>query len=59
LENVAAMRGPLPDAAMRARMVRYMEAMPGFDQLAETPWYPGKTFPGVISQAQQAVKARL
>jgi hypothetical protein len=27
LDNLGAGRGPLPDAAMRARMVRYWEAL--------------------------------
>lgn len=47
-ENVAAMRGPLPDRAMRARMVRHMESIPGFAELESMPWYPGKTFDGVV-----------
>ncbi|SDI08166.1 aldo/keto reductase [Nonomuraea jiangxiensis] len=57
-ENVAAMRGPLPDAAMRERMVRHMETIPGFDRLATMPWYPGKSYSGVVSQAQAAVRRR-
>lgn len=47
-ENIGALRGPLPDAAMRARMVRYMESVPGFDQLDRMPWYPGKSFHGLV-----------
>jgi hypothetical protein len=58
LENVAAMRGPLPDAAMRKRMVAHMETIPGFATLSDMPWYPGKTFPGVIAQAQAAIRSR-
>ncbi|WP_165977452.1 aldo/keto reductase [Nonomuraea diastatica] len=57
-ENVAAMRGPLPDAAMRERMVRHMETIPGFDQVATMPWYPGKSYSGVVSRAQAAVRER-
>jgi diketogulonate reductase-like aldo/keto reductase len=57
-ENVGAMRGPLPDRAMRARMVRHMETIPGFDRLAEKPWYPDKAFPGVISRAQRNLRGR-
>jgi diketogulonate reductase-like aldo/keto reductase len=57
-ENVAAMRGPLPDAAMRKRMVAYMENIPGFATLGDMPWYPGKTFPGVIAQGQAAIRSR-
>ena len=58
VENVAAMRGPLPDAAMRERMVAYMETIPGFATLAAMPWYPGKSFRGVIAQGQAAIRSR-
>lgn len=51
-ENIGALRGPLPDKEMRARMVRHMETLPGFDRLADMPPYPGKTFNGVIRRAQ-------
>lgn len=47
-ENITAMRGPLPDAAMRDRMLRYMETVPGFDQVDRMPWYPGKSFQGLV-----------
>jgi diketogulonate reductase-like aldo/keto reductase len=57
-ENVAAMRGPLPDAAMRKRMVAHMETVPGFATVGDMPWYPGKTFPGVIAQGQAAIRSR-
>jgi diketogulonate reductase-like aldo/keto reductase len=49
-ENIGALRGPLPDQAMRARMVKHMETIPGFDKLAEMPPYPGKTFVGVVKR---------
>ena len=52
------MRGPLPDAAMRKRMVAYMETIPGFATLAAMPWYPGKSFRGVIAQGQAAIRSR-
>lgn len=58
-ENIAALRGPLPDAAMRARMVRHMETIPGFAELERMPWYPGKRYPGVIARAQAALRSRL
>jgi diketogulonate reductase-like aldo/keto reductase len=58
VENMAALRGPLPDKEMRARMVRHMETIPGFDKIAEMAWYPGKTFRGVISHAQQDLRKR-
>jgi diketogulonate reductase-like aldo/keto reductase len=49
-ENIGALRGPLPDWAMRAHMVKHMETIPGFDKLAEMPPYPGKTFVGVVKR---------
>lgn len=60
-QNVAALRGPLPDAAMRQRMLRHMEGIAGFGQLASLPWYPDKQaqYPGVIRRAQGALRARL
>lgn len=57
-ENVAAMRGALPDPDMRQEMVRYMETVPGFDQIAQTPWYPGKNYRGLVSRAQAEVLGR-
>ncbi|MFC3077797.1 aldo/keto reductase [Phenylobacterium terrae] len=58
-QNVAALRGPLPDAPTRARMLAHMEALPGFAELETTPWYPGKRYPGLVAQAQAARAARL
>jgi diketogulonate reductase-like aldo/keto reductase len=57
LENMAAMRGPLPDHDMRVRMVRYLETIPGFDKLDQMPWYPEKTYPGVICRAQRELRS--
>jgi diketogulonate reductase-like aldo/keto reductase len=57
-ENVGALRGPLPDREMRARMVRHMETIPGFDRIAQVPWYPDKKYPGVIAHAQSELRAR-
>ena len=51
-QNISALKGPLPDSEMRKRMVKYMEAIPGFDKLHETPPYPGKTYNGIIRRAQ-------
>ncbi|MGK6355709.1 aldo/keto reductase [Sphingomonas sp. DT-207] len=51
-ENVAALRGEIPDADMRRRMARYVEALPGYDGLLRAPWYPGKQYRGVIARAQ-------
>jgi diketogulonate reductase-like aldo/keto reductase len=57
-QNMRALRGPLPDSAMRARMVRHMETIPGFAELGRQPWYPGKRYPGLIARAQAELKAR-
>jgi aryl-alcohol dehydrogenase-like predicted oxidoreductase len=58
-ENVGALRGPLPDRAMRARMVQHMQTIPGFDQIAKMPWYPDKKYPGIIGRSQAELRARL
>jgi diketogulonate reductase-like aldo/keto reductase len=47
-ENLGAMRRPLPDNEMRIRMVRHMESLPGFGNIAKMPWYPGKQFSGLV-----------
>ncbi|MFE4831078.1 aldo/keto reductase [Streptomyces sp. NPDC056672] len=57
-ENVAAMRGPLPDPDTRERMVRHMETIPAFHRIGSMPWYPGKSYPGLVSSAQEALRAR-
>lgn len=53
-ENIGALRGPLPDREMRARMLRHMESIPGFDKVGSTPPYPGKAYNGIIRRAQAA-----
>ncbi|MBK8325485.1 MAG: aldo/keto reductase [Betaproteobacteria bacterium] len=53
-ENIGALKGPLPDKAMRDRMVKHMETIPGFDALQSTPPYPGKAYNGIIRRAQAA-----
>ncbi|ARP94481.1 aldo/keto reductase [Bordetella genomosp. 13] len=57
-ENMEALRGPLPDAAMRARMLKHMEGIPGFDKVTQMPWYPGKRYQGLIARNQAALRAR-
>jgi diketogulonate reductase-like aldo/keto reductase len=47
-ENMGALSGALPDQAMRTRMVKHMESIPGFDKLTQTSWYPGKQFSGLV-----------
>lgn len=51
-ENIGALRGPLPDKEMRARMVKHMETIPGFAKLGEMAPYPGKNYNGIIRRAQ-------
>jgi diketogulonate reductase-like aldo/keto reductase len=53
-ENIGALRGPLPDREMRARMLKHMESIPGFDKVGSTPPYPGKSYDGIIRRAQAA-----
>jgi len=43
---------------MRARMLRYVSSIPGFDKLAEMAPYPDKRYPGVINRAQGELRAR-
>ena len=61
MENIGAMRGPLPNRETRARMVRHMESISGFaelDRLGARSWYPGKTYPGIIGRAQAELRSR-
>jgi diketogulonate reductase-like aldo/keto reductase len=57
-ENITCLHGPLPDPDLRQQMVRHMETMPGFQQIAQMPWYPGKRYPGIIGRAQAELRAR-
>ncbi|MEI1252224.1 aldo/keto reductase [Rhizobium aouanii] len=59
-DNVRAMYGPLPDEAMRRRMVQHMETIPGFTDIARMPWYPDKDaqYQGLIRAAQATARAR-
>lgn len=57
-ENVGALRGPLPDAAMRERMIRHMESIPGFADIGKMPWYPDKRDQGIIGRSQAEIRAR-
>lgn len=60
-DNVEALYGPLPDEAMRRRMVAHMETIPGFSDINRMPWYPGKDaqYQGLMRTAQAAAQARL
>jgi diketogulonate reductase-like aldo/keto reductase len=57
-ENIAALRGALPDPDMRAQMVKHMETIPGFSKIAEMPWYPDRRYPGIIGRSQAQLRAR-
>ncbi len=57
-ENMAALRGPIPDQAMRTRMLRHMETIQGFDRIAQMPWYPDKRYVGIIARSQAELRAR-
>lgn len=60
-DNVRAMYGPLPDAAMRRRMVSHIETLPGFSDIGRMPWYPGKDsqYQGLMRASQAAMRDRL
>jgi transcriptional regulator GlxA family with amidase domain len=47
-EYLGAMRGELPDQAVRDRMVEHMKTIPGFDGIAQMPWYNGRRFDGAV-----------
>ena len=59
-ENVGALRGPLPDEAMRARMVKHMESIPGFADIGKIPYYPDKQamYQGIIRRSQSLMRQR-
>ena len=50
-ENIAALR--LADREMRARIVHYLESIPGFSQIDKMPWYPAKQYSGLIAQSNR------
>ncbi|GLW07055.1 oxidoreductase [Microtetraspora sp. NBRC 13810] len=43
-QNIGALRGPVPTGSQRRQMVKYMEGVPGFSEIGNTPWYPGRTW---------------
>jgi len=59
VENMAALQGPLPDAELRKRMRTHLQSLPGFDTLQSMPWYPDKSYSGLIAQSQRAIRSRL
>ncbi|WP_119458527.1 aldo/keto reductase [Rhodospirillaceae bacterium SYSU D60014] len=48
-DNMGALYGELPDEAMRARMIRHMEAIDGFEATLRQAPYPGKDYGGVVT----------
>jgi aryl-alcohol dehydrogenase-like predicted oxidoreductase len=60
-ENVGALRGVQPDQSMRQRMVRHMEGIAGFANLASMQWYPDKQsmYQGIIRRSQAALRQRM
>jgi diketogulonate reductase-like aldo/keto reductase len=58
-QNIAALRGPLPDAGMRERMARQMQTIPGFERIGQMAWYPDKRYAGLIARAQAQTRSRL
>jgi diketogulonate reductase-like aldo/keto reductase len=52
-DNIGALKGPLPDKEMRARMLKHMETIPEFDKVAKMPAYPGKSFDGVVNRGSR------
>jgi diketogulonate reductase-like aldo/keto reductase len=58
-ENIGALRGPIPDREMRARMAKHMETIPGFERIGQMAWYPDKRYAGLIARAQAQTRARL
>jgi diketogulonate reductase-like aldo/keto reductase len=56
--NMGALRGALPDAPMRARMLKHMESVPGFKDIQKLDWYPDKSYSGEIRRAQQEMRSR-
>lgn len=56
-ENIGALKGPLPDEKMRARMVKYMEEIPGFADLQKAKAYPGKNYDGVVRRPGASKRA--
>ena len=52
-DNIAALKGPLPDKEMRSRMLKHMESIPEFNKVAKMPAYPGKTFDGVVRRGSR------
>jgi diketogulonate reductase-like aldo/keto reductase len=49
VENMGALYGQLPDAALRERMARYYMELPGVTEAMRQPPYPGKNYGGVVT----------
>ncbi|MDQ8731039.1 aldo/keto reductase [Bradyrhizobium sp. LHD-71] len=48
-DNMGALYGEMPDQAMRGRMAKHMENIPGFDMALRQAPYPGKQYGGVVT----------
>ena len=57
-QNIAALRGPLPDRSMRDRMLRHVQSIPGVERALQMPWYPDKRYAGIINRSQAELRAR-
>lgn len=49
VDNMGALYGELPDAAMRTRMADYYTGLPGVSEALRQPPYPGKNYGGVVT----------
>lgn len=47
-ENMEALRGPLPDQALREEIIRFLSSLDGFDAVLSMPPYPGKSYGGLV-----------
>jgi hypothetical protein len=48
-DNMGVLYGDLPDAPLRARMVRPMGSIAGFEATLRQPPYPGRNYGGVVT----------
>ncbi|MEO1137304.1 MAG: aldo/keto reductase [Pseudomonadota bacterium] len=46
-ENMKALRGPLPDQALREEIIRFLSTLDGFETVLSMPPYPGKSYGGL------------
>ena len=46
-ENMRALKGQLPDEALRAEIIRFLSSLDGFETALQQPPYPGKSYGGL------------